>query len=105
MRAEGSAVAGLDYSLFCEVTIPPFITVSETVITWTHQSQYVVGNSAQLIFSPLESNDEGFYTCTVHYLVNGIASPQESDSYEVLVSKSFIFVHAAWLYNHHNDHL
>ena len=90
MRAEGSAVAGSDYSLFCDVTIPLPITVSATVITWTYQSGETrrVGHSAQLVFSPLTSDDEGVYICTAHYLVSGITSPPGSDSHEVSVSKS-----------------
>ena len=97
MRDEGSAVAGLNYSLFCEVTIPMFsgtTGVSEAFILWTYPSgetQYALGNSVQLLFSPLTSDDEGVYTCTAHYLVNGIASPQGSSDYHVTFSKSVSF--------------
>ena len=94
IRDEGSAVAGSDYSLFCEVTIPPFsdtITVSLTFVTWTYPSeetQHTFGGSVQLAFTPLTIDDEGVYTCTAYYRVNGISSPQGSDSHEVSVSKS-----------------
>ena len=91
MRAEGSAVAGSNYSLFCEVTIPPFSGVSEPVVIWTHPSgetQIAFGNSIQLLFSQLTSDDDGIYTCTAHYFVNGIASPQASSDYYITFSES-----------------
>ena len=98
VRDEGSAVAGSDYSLFCEVTIPPFsgtTGISEPVVIWTRPSgnsdHLLFGNSVQLLFSPLTSDDDGVYTCTAHYLVNGISSPQGSDSHEISVSKSLCF--------------
>ena len=65
VRDEGSAAFGSDYSLFCEVTIPPFsdiITVSDAFVTWTYPSgevQHAFGNSVQLVISPLTINDEG----------------------------------------------
>ena len=97
VRDEGSAVTGFNYTLICEVTIPPFndtITVSEACVIWTHPSgetESAVGNSVQLLFSPLTSDDDGVYTCTAHYLADGIASPQGNDSHEVSVSKSLCF--------------
>ena len=100
VRDEGSAVAGSNYSLFCEVTIPPFSSttgVSIPVVIWTRPSgnsdhlDLLFGNSVQLLFSPLTSDDDGVYTCTAYYFVNGIASPQGSDSHEVSVSKSLCF--------------
>ena len=69
MRDEGSAVAGSDYTLICEITIPTFshtITVSMPFVTWTYPSgemQHTFGNSVQLVFSPLTSDDDGVYTC------------------------------------------
>ena len=97
VRDEGSAVAGFYYTLICEVTIPPFsdtITVSVPVVTWTYTSvgtQRTFGNSIRLTFTPVNSDDEGVYTCTAHYLADGIASPQGNDSHEVSVSKSLCF--------------
>ena len=98
MRDEGSAVAGSNYTLFCEVTIPPFSSttgVSVPVVIWTRPSgnsdRPLVENSVQLLFSPVTSDDDGVYTCTAHYFVNGISSPQGSDSHEVSVSKSLYF--------------
>ena len=94
VRDEGSAVAGSDYSLFCEVTIPPFsgtTGVSVPVVIWTYPSgetQHVIWNTAQLLFSPLTSDDEGVYICTAYYPVNGIASPRASSDYHVTFSKS-----------------
>ena len=96
VRDEGSVVADSDYSLFCEVTIPPIsvtAAVSEplVVLVWTYPSgetQHAIGISAQLLFSPLTSDDDGVYTCTAYYLVNGIASPRASSDYHVTFSKS-----------------
>ena len=97
MRDKGSAVVGSNYSLFCEVTIPPFsdaTAVSAPFVTWTYtfgETQRTFGNSVQLLFSPLTSDDDGVYTCTAHYLADGIASPQGNDSHEVSVSESLCF--------------
>ena len=97
VRDEGSAVVGSDYSLYCEVTIPPFrdaSAVTEPFVTWTNPSgktQHAIGKSVQLTFTPLTSDDDGVYTCTAHYLVNGIASPQGSSDYHVTFSKSVSF--------------
>ena len=41
----------------------------------------------QLSFSPLTIDDEGIYTCTAHYFVNGILSPAASSFYNVFISK------------------
>ena len=97
VRDEGSAVAGSDYSLFCEVTIPTFsdtINVSEAFVTWTHPSgeiQSGVIGKYQLSFSPLTIDDEGIYTCTAYYFVNGISSPAASSFYNVFIRK---YIHA-----------
>ena len=94
MRDEGSAVTGFHYTLICEVTIPPFndtITVSEAFVTWTYPSGETFGNSVQLTFAPVTSDDDGVYTCTAHYLADGIVSLQGNDSHEVSVSKSLCF--------------
>ena len=93
MRDEGSAVAGSNYTLICEVTIPMFsgtTAVSEAFVTWTYPSgeTHAFRSSAQIVLSPVTSDDDGVYTCTAHYLADGIASPQGSDSHEVSVSKS-----------------
>ena len=93
MRDEGSAVAGSNYVLFCEVTIPPFsdtINVSEPYIEWTlpfGEIQSGVIGKEQLSFSPLTIDDEGIYTCTARYFVNGISSPAASSFYNVFISK------------------
>ena len=91
-------MTGSNYSLFCDVTIPPFngtTGVSVPVVIWTRPSgnrdRPLFGNSVQLLFCPLTSDDDGVYTCTAYYFVNGIASPQGSDSHEVSVSKSLYF--------------
>ena len=95
MRDEGSAVAGSDYSLFCDVTIPPLLrdinSVSSPSVTWIHPSGEVhnaFGNSVQLIISPLTINDEGTYNCTAYYHVGGVTSPSASDFHHVSVGKS-----------------
>ena len=87
MRDEGIAVAGSDYTLICKITIPTFshtITVSMPFVTWTYPSgetERAFGNSVQLVFSPLTSDDDGVYTCMAYYFVNGIASPQGSSTF------------------------
>ena len=97
MRDEGSTVTGLNYTLICEITIPPFndtISVSEAFVTWTYPSgeiQRTFGNSVRLTFAPVTSDDDSVYTCTAHYLADGIASPQASYSHEFSVSKSLCF--------------
>ena len=98
VRDEGSAMAGSDYSLFCDVTIPPLSDatgVSEPVVIWTHPSgtrdRPLFGNSGQLLFSPLTTDDCGVYTCTVYYLVKGTTSPQTSSDYHVTISESVWF--------------
>ena len=92
MRDEGSAVVGSNYSLFCEVTIPPPLSdissVSSPSVTWTYPSGETLENSVQLIFSPLTINDEGTYNCTAYYFVGGVLSPTSSDFRFLLVSKS-----------------
>ena len=93
VRDEGSAVAGSNYSLFCEVTIPPFsdtISVSKPYIEWTlpfGEIKSGIIDKNQLSFSPLTIDDEGVYTCTAHYFVNGISSPAASSFYNVFISK------------------
>ena len=95
VRDEGSAVAGSNYSLFCDVTIPPPLrdinAVSLPLITWTYPSghvQHAFVNSVQLVFSPLTINDEGTYNCTAYYHVDGVTSPTNS-FHHVSVSKSY----------------
>ena len=46
----------------------------------------------QLSFSSLTIDDEGIYTCTAHYFVNGISSPAASSFYNVFISK-YIHMH------------
>ena len=101
VRDEGSAVAGSNYSLFCEVTIPPLlsdmITVPSSSVTWTHPSgevQHAFGNSVQLIFSPLTINDEGTYNCTAYYHVGGVPSLSTSVFHHVSVGKSYFYSRA-----------
>ena len=98
VRDEGSAVAGSNYSLFCEVTIPPPLrdinTVSSPSIIWTYSSgdvQHSIGNSVQLQFSPLTIDDEGTYNCTAYYFVGGVSSPASSDFHLLSVSKSYFY--------------
>ena len=94
MREEGSAVAGSNYSIFCEVTIPQLsdmITVPPYVI-FTYPSgevQHAFGNSVQLVISPLTINDEGTYNCTAYYHVGGVPSLSTSVFQNVSVGKSY----------------
>ena len=94
VRDEGSAVAGSNYSLICDVTIPPFsdtIIVSVPFVTWTYPSgetQHTIWYSVQLSFTPLTSDDDGVYTCTAYYLVKGIVSSQANSDYHITFSKS-----------------
>ena len=105
MRDEGSAVAGSNYSLICEVTIPPLsdiITVTETLVIWTYPSgetQRAIGNSTQLLFSSHTSHDDGVYTCTASYFANETTSLQASSDYNVTFSKSecCISVSCVWV--------
>ena len=106
VRDEGSAVVGSNHSLFCEVAIPPLlplgdiISLSLSYIIWTHlsgETQQVVGNSSQLAFSPLTSDDEGVYTCTAHYSVSGIRSPQGSCDHDVTFSKCVCVISVCYL--------
>ena len=92
VREEGSAVAGSNYSLFCEVTIPPLLrninVVSSPSVTWTCPSgefQHSFGNSVQLVISPLTIDNEGTYNCTAYYHVGGVTSPSTSSFYHISV--------------------
>ena len=96
MRDEGSAVAGSNYSLFCDVTIPPLLrdinAVSSPSVTWTYPSgevHHAFGNSVQLVIYPLTIDDEGTYNCTAYYHVGGVTSPSTISFHRVLVGKSF----------------
>ena len=93
VREEGSAVAGSNYSLFCDVTIPQFsdtINVSVPFISWVSPSgMSQQGYLKYISLSPLTLDDEGTYTCTAHYFVNGVSSPSASTLYNVIVSKSY----------------
>ena len=98
VRDEGSAVAGSNYSLFCEVTVPPFsgtVIASEALIIWTHPSgtsdRALIGSPGQLLFSPLTTDDGGVYTCTGYYLILGATSPRASSDYYVTFSESVWF--------------
>ena len=103
VRAKGSAVAGSNYSLFCDVTIPPFsgtvtINVSEPYIEWTRsfgEIQSGVIGKDQLSFSPLTIDDEGIYTCTAHYFVNEMSSPAARSFHNVFISK-YIHMHVCF---------
>ena len=94
MRDEGSAVAGSNYSLFCEVTIPPFSDMSTEppYVIFTYPSrevQHAFGNSVQLVIYPLTVNDEGTYNCTAYYHVGRVPSLSTSVFHHVSVGKSY----------------
>ena len=93
VRAEGSAVAGSDYSLFCDVTIPPLLgdisSVSSPSVTWTYPSGETLENSVQLKFSPLSIDDEGTYNCTAYYFVGEVSSPSSTTLHHISISKSY----------------
>ena len=101
VRDEGLAMAGSNYSLFCEVTIPPLLrdtnAVSLPSVTWTCPSGGVhnaFGNSVQLVISPLTINDEGTYNCTAYYHVGGVPSPSTSVFHHISVGMSYFYSRA-----------
>lgn len=110
VRAEGSPVAGSNYSLICSITIPDFDSNTKVAVTvlWEDPSQKsIVKNGtltdnsnvfhSRLSLDPLTFNREGVYACIASYTVNEQQSPTDKRYYYVAISELRIYTHASFI--------